>query len=522
MAEMPPPFELRDEAWIDNAADRDYFGYEPEAWAGGVEYEESASGTQLLVDEGSGEDRHREGTLDRPAAGSVDYSAHSATHNIVAFFSWIANMSDEATLTHSRYWGRMSLNLTGAANALRWRGAVLSNAWSSPAKERFFAELGGALYSMEEWADIAAENQDSMVRLAGAISDAQREIAKVYRYYLLTEHLRTAWWNPLAQQWFGSGAGQESRAGSEGHGGSPGFSGLPMPVFNIGGRSWEPNSVPSPSEIVPLDLLSPDMDRVSDIASRSAYAAVGDTEDSQRLYHAKAAEIVERLAGVYVDLGQAGFRDGREFQGPEGLNPSPGGQPPGPGGGFGGGFGSGGLGSVPDFGTPDFGDFGWDEGGFGPDGDFGYGDVPYDVGDGIYRMRGTHGAELLAFRSMLRPQDVAGLDGGGHLAGLPVADVAPRMPGMPVVPGPGTSAPGGIPPGAGGFPMLPTSLAPPGSRAARQHMAAVDGLRSALAKAQLPGPGAVSLTGSPSMTGSPPRTVESTATWSRGFSRSGM
>jgi hypothetical protein len=232
------------------------------------------------------------------------------SRNIEVFWRWVSNMSNEATYEHSTYWRRVNTILGAASDTLRARGEALASTWQGEAANAFLKQIGGTLYSLDEWSDLTSDSAWRLSLLGDTIGSAQDRLGRLYNYYWATVELFHGWWlSPAMEDW-------RDHVGMDGR----------MPIYNPQRLDWDPGDGQSVdvSRIIPFDRLEQvePGDVIADAGLDGEVVLVEGREEIQRVYHDKAADIIQELGDSYVNANYYGFAEGREFQGPPGINPA--------------------------------------------------------------------------------------------------------------------------------------------------------------------------------------------------------
>jgi hypothetical protein len=472
---------------IESHVPSQYFGFEPDPWQGpAVTVEHPDSGEQIVLPGSETDERYRHAT-DRPddaqyrASDGREYSYHPhmgdaddgevsqdgdvvedaggyfaydpQRRNIDVYWGWVSNMSNEATNQHSTYWRRVSTALRAASDTLRTRANTLAETWQGEASTSYLSQIGATLYSLDEWDRISSENAWRLATLATQIEQAQSELGQLYRYYYATIS--------ILEQW-------------------PTFrtadSPTELPIYDPQNVDWHSrtDSVPNATEIMPILNYDGSYefhgDQPDNVILISPYLPEG-KQQIQQLYHNRAAQIIQELADEYVNAHYYAFEEGRRFQGPIALNPSPGGQPIQP-------LSAGDL--MGSLGVP----AGLAGGGM-PTGPGAINMPQLPAGAASPALAGLPTGQLpaSAVPAGLSPSD------NGFLAGVPGPGLA-LQPGvtLPAFPQPGATQPGIVPPGGFVPPgVVPPSGLPgqsPGGLTAQQQAAAAQAAQAAQQAAQ--------------------------------------
>lgn len=105
------------------------------------------------------------------------------TAQFLQHVTMVKQMSNAAAQAAHTMWTMAATSFTTAAGNLRAYGTQLEADWDSAAGDAFLAQVGGALYSFDKWAEAATENAAAMTRVDSAITTAQTAIAALYESY---------------------------------------------------------------------------------------------------------------------------------------------------------------------------------------------------------------------------------------------------------------------------------------------------------------------------------------------------
>lgn len=119
----------------------------------------------------------------------------------------IRQSSDEELQALVELWRRLEVLLDAVRIRLENDARKLEACWSSPAGEEFLRRVGAALYSLDEWREVAATNKTVLDGIASEIARAQRDMRDLWvRYVDDAEEARrnrddSGFWAPI-QNWF--------------------------------------------------------------------------------------------------------------------------------------------------------------------------------------------------------------------------------------------------------------------------------------------------------------------------------
>ncbi|MEU4680163.1 hypothetical protein [Micromonospora sp. NPDC023737] len=129
-------------------------------------------------------------------AGAVDdYAAERASQaapyeptawdgvTIEQMWEYARNESDERTVALAETWRRTSSLLQSTRDNLKRHADALQAKWRSPAGRIFMDKVGAALYSMDEWKDVADKTASGLEQLASKIQTTQTEMRKLWLEY---------------------------------------------------------------------------------------------------------------------------------------------------------------------------------------------------------------------------------------------------------------------------------------------------------------------------------------------------
>ena len=103
--------------------------------------------------------------------------------NVITLWQEIKNASDEETEALVELWRRIEVLLGSVRSRLEQSARDLQTYWHSPAGELFLRRVGAALYSIDEWRDVATNNKTIMEGVATAVADAQVRMLDVWTRY---------------------------------------------------------------------------------------------------------------------------------------------------------------------------------------------------------------------------------------------------------------------------------------------------------------------------------------------------
>ncbi|MFG3419859.1 hypothetical protein ACIBTZ_23215 [Micromonospora sp. NPDC049460] len=91
--------------------------------------------------------------------------------------------SDERTVALAETWRRTSSLLQTTRENLKRHADALDAKWRSPAGRVFMSKVGAALYSLDEWKDVADKTASGLEQLAGKIQTTQTEMRELWLEY---------------------------------------------------------------------------------------------------------------------------------------------------------------------------------------------------------------------------------------------------------------------------------------------------------------------------------------------------
>ncbi|MGK5671371.1 WXG100 family type VII secretion target, partial [Micromonospora sp. URMC 106] len=91
--------------------------------------------------------------------------------------------SDERTVALAETWRRASSLLQTTRENLKRHADALDAKWRSPAGRVFMGKVGAALYSLDEWKDVADKTASGLEQLAGKIAQTQRDMRELWLEY---------------------------------------------------------------------------------------------------------------------------------------------------------------------------------------------------------------------------------------------------------------------------------------------------------------------------------------------------
>ncbi|MER7473374.1 hypothetical protein ABT351_22045, partial [Micromonospora sp. NPDC000018] len=91
--------------------------------------------------------------------------------------------SDERTVALAETWRRTSSLLQTTRENLKRHADALDAKWRSPAGRVFMSKVGAALYSLDEWKEVADKTASGLEQLAGKIEQTQRDMRELWLEY---------------------------------------------------------------------------------------------------------------------------------------------------------------------------------------------------------------------------------------------------------------------------------------------------------------------------------------------------
>lgn len=134
-------------------------------------------------------------TLAGFAGGGDDYVADQAAQStpyeptqwdgvtIEQMWEYARRESDERTVALAETWRRTSILLQSTRENLKRHADGLRAKWRSPAGELFMSKVGAALYSLDEWKDVADKNANGLEQIASKIAQTQRDMRELWLTY---------------------------------------------------------------------------------------------------------------------------------------------------------------------------------------------------------------------------------------------------------------------------------------------------------------------------------------------------
>ncbi len=113
----------------------------------------------------------------------TDWNNYDRT-NIDSMWEWIQPESNERVTAVADMWRRVVTLLDLTASNLRMYADALSAKWNSDAGKMFMQQVGKALYSMDQWREVAMNNASGLDLIAGAIVKNQWQAKKVFEEYV--------------------------------------------------------------------------------------------------------------------------------------------------------------------------------------------------------------------------------------------------------------------------------------------------------------------------------------------------
>lgn len=108
----------------------------------------------------------------------------------------VRDESDERTLALAEAWHRTSALLQATRASLKRHADGLAAKWHSPAGQYFMGKVGAALYSLDEWTEVADRHARGLEQVGNTITQTQREMGELWRAYVAEQdrqyHIRKA------------------------------------------------------------------------------------------------------------------------------------------------------------------------------------------------------------------------------------------------------------------------------------------------------------------------------------------
>ncbi|HWB36783.1 MAG TPA: hypothetical protein VHA75_12230, partial [Rugosimonospora sp.] len=104
--------------------------------------------------------------------------------NIDSMWEWMSQESDERVTAVADMWRRVYTLLEVTADHLRAHTDALAQKWTSDAAKNFTQEVGRALYSMDEWGQVALSNALALDLIASSVKGNQYGAKRVYEEYV--------------------------------------------------------------------------------------------------------------------------------------------------------------------------------------------------------------------------------------------------------------------------------------------------------------------------------------------------
>ncbi|WP_033775296.1 WXG100 family type VII secretion target, partial [Salinispora vitiensis] len=92
--------------------------------------------------------------------------------------------SDERTLALAEAWRRTSTLLQATRENLKRHADGLAARWHSPAGQYFMSRVGAALYSLDEWTEVAERHARGLEQVGYTITKTRREMDELWQTYL--------------------------------------------------------------------------------------------------------------------------------------------------------------------------------------------------------------------------------------------------------------------------------------------------------------------------------------------------
>lgn len=102
---------------------------------------------------------------------------------IEEMWEYARNESDERTVALAETWRRASSLLQSTRENLKRHADALDAKWRSPAGRIFMSKVGAALYSLDEWKEVADNTASGLEQIAGKIQTTQTQMRTLWLEY---------------------------------------------------------------------------------------------------------------------------------------------------------------------------------------------------------------------------------------------------------------------------------------------------------------------------------------------------
>lgn len=96
----------------------------------------------------------------------------------------VSDESDERTFALAEAWHRTSTLLQATRENLQRHADGLAAKWHSPAGRYFMGKVGAALYSLDEWTEVADRHARGLEQVGNTITQTQREMNELWQKYV--------------------------------------------------------------------------------------------------------------------------------------------------------------------------------------------------------------------------------------------------------------------------------------------------------------------------------------------------